>query len=29
VAGVVRELQGDQGDVVEVRGLLCVIETSG
>jgi len=28
VAGVVRELQGDQGDVVEVRGLLCVIETS-
>jgi biotin carboxyl carrier protein len=29
VAGVVRELQGDQGDVVEVRGLLCVIETPG
>lgn len=29
VAGVVRELQGDQGDVVDVRGLLCVIETSG
>ncbi|MQA03267.1 MAG: hypothetical protein GEV07_11250 [Streptosporangiales bacterium] len=25
-AGVVRELQGDTGDVVEVRDLLCVIE---
>lgn len=25
-AGVVRELQGDSGDVVEVRQLLCVIE---
>ena len=25
-AGVVKELQGDSGDVVEVRQLLCVIE---
>jgi biotin carboxyl carrier protein len=29
VAGVVRELQYDQGDVIEVRDLLCVIETAG
>lgn len=27
VAGIVRELQGDGGDVVEVRDVLCVIET--
>ncbi|MEJ2861711.1 biotin/lipoyl-containing protein [Actinomycetospora flava] len=26
-AGVVRDLQGDSGDVVDVRGLLCVIES--
>ena len=26
-AGVVRELQGDSGDVIEVRDLLCIIET--
>lgn len=25
-SGVVRELHGDTGDVVEVRDLLCVIE---
>ncbi|MEJ2890640.1 lipoyl domain-containing protein [Actinomycetospora aeridis] len=25
--GTVRDLQGDCGDVVEVRGLLCVIES--
>lgn len=24
--GVVRDLQGDAGDVIEVRELLCVIE---
>jgi pyruvate/2-oxoglutarate dehydrogenase complex dihydrolipoamide acyltransferase (E2) component len=29
VAGVVRELQYEQGDVIEVRDLLCVIETAG
>jgi pyruvate/2-oxoglutarate dehydrogenase complex dihydrolipoamide acyltransferase (E2) component len=29
VAGVVRELQCDQGDVIEARDLLCVIETAG
>jgi pyruvate/2-oxoglutarate dehydrogenase complex dihydrolipoamide acyltransferase (E2) component len=28
VAGVVGELQCEPGDVVDVRGLLCVIETS-
>lgn len=27
VTGIVRELQGDGGDVVEVREVLCVIET--
>ncbi len=27
-AGVIRDLQGDSGDVVEVRDLLCVIETT-
>ncbi|GAB3434880.1 biotin/lipoyl-containing protein [Actinophytocola sediminis] len=26
--GVVRELQGDTGDVIEVRDLLCVIDAS-
>ncbi|MFG1924736.1 biotin/lipoyl-containing protein [Cryptosporangium sp. NPDC048952] len=26
VAGIVRELRGDAGDVIEVRDLLCVIE---
>lgn len=28
-AGTVRELQGDSGDVIEVRELLCVIEMTG
>lgn len=28
-AGVVRDLQGDVGDVFEVRDLLCVIEVPG
>jgi pyruvate/2-oxoglutarate dehydrogenase complex dihydrolipoamide acyltransferase (E2) component len=28
LTGVVRELQGDSGDVIEVRDLLCVIETA-
>ena len=27
-AGVVRELRGESGDVVEVREVLCVIETT-
>jgi pyruvate dehydrogenase E2 component (dihydrolipoamide acetyltransferase) len=27
VAGIVRELNGDSGDVIEVRDVLCVIET--
>ncbi|MEU8639439.1 biotin/lipoyl-containing protein [Amycolatopsis sp. NPDC048633] len=27
VAGIIRELKGDSGDVVEVREVLCVIET--
>ncbi|GHF41512.1 pyruvate/2-oxoglutarate dehydrogenase complex dihydrolipoamide acyltransferase (E2) component [Amycolatopsis bartoniae] len=27
-AGVVRELRGESGDVVEVRDVLCVIETA-
>ena len=27
VAGIIRELAGDSGDVIEVRELLCVIET--
>jgi pyruvate/2-oxoglutarate dehydrogenase complex dihydrolipoamide acyltransferase (E2) component len=27
-AGVVRELCGESGDVVEVRDLLCVIDTA-
>lgn len=26
--GVVRDLRGDAGDVIEVRDLLCVIEES-
>lgn len=26
-AGVVRDLRGESGDVVEVRDLLCVIDT--
>jgi pyruvate/2-oxoglutarate dehydrogenase complex dihydrolipoamide acyltransferase (E2) component len=28
VAGIVRELNGDTGDVIAVRDLLCVIETA-
>lgn len=28
VSGVVREVNGDSGDVIEVRALLCVIETA-
>ena len=27
VGGIVRELQGASGDVIEIRDLLCVIET--